>query len=301
MRTQLCQAMALLLSMTVIVGCGGGSDNGGSKSDNNGDSPTSKGSSEQAVAKPKHSPPVDADKAEPWGDLKMRFIYDATPPVPSKLNVDKNKDVCTKNHPVDETLLVNKNNKGVANVVVWLYLKRGEDPPQAHSSYDDLAGKPVYLDNVDCRFDPHVTILQTGQPFVIRNQDSIGHNTKCDFFKNSSFNDQIAAGGEVTKGPMTKPESTPMNVQCNAHGWMQGKIVIKDHPYVAKSDASGNLVIPKLPKGTWTFQLFHERPGFLGNLEFDTGATDNRGRVKVEIQPGTNDLGEIVLSADLLK
>lgn len=301
MRTQLCQAMALLLSVTVLIGCGGDSENGGGESEDNGDSPTSKRSSHESVAKPKHSPPADGEIAEPWGDLKMRIVYDGTPPVPPKLNVDKNKDVCTQNHPVDETLLVNKTDNGIANVMVWLYLKRGEDPPQAHPSYDELADEPVYLDNIDCRFDPHVTILPTGRPFVIRNKDSIGHNTKCDFLRNTSFNDQIAAGGQVTKEPMTRSEATPMNVQCNIHGWMQGKVVIKDHPYVAKSDASGNLVIAKLPKGTWTFQLYHERPEFLGNLEFETGTTDNRGRVKVEIQPGVNDLGDIVLAADLLE
>jgi hypothetical protein len=299
MWTQLYRVIGLFSLVIVLGGCSGENDAGTPEDKES--KAKSGGTTAKAIGKPKLTAPTGTASNEPWGDLKMRFVYDGSVPIPAKLTVDKNQDVCTKNHPVNESLLVNKTDKGIANVVVWLYLKRGEKPPQVHSSYDELADTPVYLDNVDCRFEPHVTILPTGRPLVIRNKDSIGHNTKCDFFNNASFNDQIEGGGKITKDPMTKPETSAMNVQCNAHGWMQAKIVIKDHPYVAKSDASGNLVIPKLPKGTWTFQFFHERPSYLGNLEFETGATDKRGRIEVEIQPGVNDLGEIVLADGLFE
>lgn len=248
------------------------------------------------VAKPIRGNSNSTAENAKWGDLKMRFVFRGTAPSASKLDVDKNKDVCTKKHPVDESLTVNGQNNGVADVVVWLYLKSSAKPPESHPDLAKNANEPVVLSNSNCRFEPHVTLLQTGRTLVIRNTDSIGHNTKCDFLKNPSFNDQIEAGGEIKISPMKREEAVPMNVQCSAHGWMQGKIVIKQHPYMAKSNTNGELVIPNLPVGTWTFQLYQERRGFLGNLEFSTGSTDNRGKVTVKIESGVNDLGDIELS-----
>ena len=55
----------------------------------------------------------------------------------------------------------------------------------------------MVLDNKDCRFDPHVAFVQTGQTLVIKNSDTVGHNSNVATIKNPPSNNLIPAGGEA--------------------------------------------------------------------------------------------------------
>lgn len=57
-----------------------------------------------------------------WANLRGRVVYDGTPPVPPKIQVNKDQEVCGKYDLVDERLLVNRTNHGVKNVIVMLWL-----------------------------------------------------------------------------------------------------------------------------------------------------------------------------------
>ena len=66
---------------------------------------------------------------------------------------------------------------------------------------------------------------------------------------------------------------------------------MRDSPYMAKSDANGRFTIKNLPTGEHTFQLWHERVGYLRNIELNSHATSDRGRLTVTIKEGANQLG----------
>ncbi|MCH7729816.1 MAG: hypothetical protein IH991_25605, partial [Planctomycetes bacterium] len=211
---------------------------------------------------------------------------------------NKNPEFCGKFELFDESLIINADNHGVENVVMWLYSKRGTKPPAPHESYKDSANEPVVLNNFQCRFEPHVCILQVKQPFHIKNSDTVGHNTKYDLDKNDvAFNLQIAAGYvEKREEGFKKAESVPQLANCNAHGWMSAQLMIVDTPYFAKSDKDGNVVIKNLPVGEWSFRIHQEKMGYGRYLSIGTVKSDRRGIVKLQIRSGKNDLGDISLS-----
>ncbi|MBP86130.1 MAG: hypothetical protein CMJ64_05340 [Planctomycetaceae bacterium] len=229
--------------------------------------------------------------AAEWGDLKVRFTYDGAAPKPKPINVNKDAAFCGDFGLVDEELIVNPQNGGIANVIVYLY-NRDSTPP-IHPDYAKSAKDEVILDNVKCRFEPRVAILRTSQTLILKNSDSVGHNTNYTCFSNASDNVLIPAGAQIAK-TLTEQESRAAPVACNIHPWMKGWILVRDNPYAAVSNKDGELIIKNIPASKWTFQFYQEAVGYVADIKLNGKPTSwKRGRPELEIKPGKNDLGEI--------
>ena len=231
--------------------------------------------------------------AADWGTLKGQFLDTATVPAPKKLDITMDQAVCTKDNPVDESIVVGKNG-GLANVVVMLKPKLGE---KVAVNEDLLKALPaeVTLDNHGCRFQPHVVGLTTGQKLVLKNSDPMPHNSKVDPFANASSNPLIPAG-QSTEQKFNVTENLPVPVSCSIHGWMKGWIVVRDNPYFAISDADGKFEIKDIPTGEFDFVLWQEKGGYLKEIELGgKKLTLEKGKLKQKIAAGANDLGEIKL------
>lgn len=234
-----------------------------------------------------------------WGTLKGRFVYDGKAPTPKKLDVNKEPG-CKENNPVDETIAVGENG-GLTGVVVYLYLGRGKKVSTIHPDYEADAekNKTVLIDNLACRFAPHVQVLRTSQTLEIKNSDAWGHNTKYESLK-QNFNRTIPAGQSETF-KLSKAEKFPVGVVCGMHPWMTGYILVLDHPYMAVTGKDGSFEIKNLPAGKHEFVFWQEKAGKLKKVKFKGGVTSKKGRAKITIKAGDNDLGEIKIAPKLLK
>lgn len=250
-----------------------------------------------------------------WGDLKLRVSLKGAAPKPKSIQPTKDPAFCGQFKILDESLVVNAKNNGIANVIVYIYLKRGAKTPPIHPSFAKggtaavastagtlkskqvaklTAAGPPLLDNKGCRFAPHVLFVRTGQQVLLGNDDQVGHNTKIDFFVNQSENTLIPAGKRL-KRSWEDPESLPTGVSCNIHPWMNAWLVLKDHPYMGATDANGALTLKNVPAGKWTFQFWQEKAGYLSEL-------GKRGRKVVTIKNGSmTDLGDLKVSLKQFK
>ncbi len=64
--------------------------------------------------------------AQEWGNLKGQFIYDGEAPQPAKLSITKDREECCQHDLVDESLVVDPQDHGLRNVIVFLYPARAE-------------------------------------------------------------------------------------------------------------------------------------------------------------------------------
>jgi hypothetical protein len=237
--------------------------------------------------------------AQDWGTLKAKFILDGKAPTPEKANINKDIEVCGKHKIVDETFKINAETGAIQNVVIFLSPKPGSPKPKIHPDYEKAPAE-VVLDNHNCHFVPHVVILRTTQKLVIKNTDPVGHNTKADFFNNTSFNDLIPAGGSITK-TLAKAESAFMPASCSIHPWMSAKILVRDDPYAAVSNEKGELTIENIPAGKWTFTVWHEGCGFVTSAKQGGKTVEwKKGKLDFEIKKGNNDLGEVKIPVSVL-
>jgi len=228
-----------------------------------------------------------AGQAASAADLKMKFVYGGNDaPEREDVAVTADKAFCGPFGLKDESLIVNPDNFGIKNVVVYVYTGRGG------SKLDDidLEKHTHVLANNQCRFDPRIVIAHAGDTLKVTNPDEVGHNANMGFLKNQQFNRTIPAGGELDV-PLAKSEPVPIPVECNIHPWMKAFVMVLDHPYAGVSNADGELVIEDLPEGKLVFRAFHET-GKLKEVEVD-GKEWKRSRFEVDLKPGMNDMGTI--------
>ena len=240
-------------------------------------------------------------RAADWGTLKGRFVFEGALPEQPKLQINKDVEFCGKHEPRSEKLVVHRESRGIANVVIWLDSKPGEKVA-IHPSYDEAALKQVKLANKGCRFDPHICVLRTGQTLLIENPDQVDHNTAAGLDRNDPFNTVTPKGTTAERPRFKLAERLPAQVQCSIHPWMTGWLVIKDHPYVAVTDQHGHFEIKNLPAGELTFVVWHEMPGYVSEVTRGGQAESwNRGKVTVRVSTGQSEFGEVRIKAEQLK
>ncbi len=238
--------------------------------------------------------------AADWGTLKGRLVFDGDALKPAAVNVNKDVEYCGKHNLVDETIATGEKG-GLPNVFIYLYVKKNKSV-DIHPDMEK-PGDTLVLDNVGCRFEPHVMIVRAGQTLEIRNSDvGIGHNTNAQtLLKNPKFNEQVSNDSPLVK-VFEKSESYPSEFACNVHPWMKSYVLIRDNPYMAVTAADGSFEIKNIPAGDHKFIFWHEASGNIKKLKLGSaGKTGKKGRAKLAIPAGgTLDLGEVKVSAKAL-
>lgn len=240
--------------------------------------------------------------AQDWADLTIKFTLDGDIPTLTEPNTSADA-FCAKQKIANERLVVNKDNKGIANMVFMIDAKLTKLPKEKiHPSLQEVpATKPV-LDNVNCQFVPHVFHVRAGQTIDVKNSDQTGHNAKFVFFNNEEWNQVIPTGGSKSL-QIKKAESGPSKVECNIHPWMSAYHVVTDHPYVGISDKDGIVKIEKLPAGMEiTFKMWHEAQNKFDEVTVNGKAESwKKGNVKFTLKAGANELGTVGLKPDKFK
>ncbi len=248
------------------------------------------GGDEEAGEKPEgESAAAPAGEPAGWGNLIGKFVLNGPPP--GKETIDTSKDVlCTKHAVFNETVSVGENG-GLKNVVVYLASKKVPVNPE----YEATANDKVRFDNLHCRFEPHILTMRTSQTLELHNSDPASHNSNISPLGDSPFNSLISENATADY-KFSKPQNIPVPVTCNIHPWMRGYILPRDNPYAAVTGEDGTFEIKDLPAGTWEFQVWQEAAGFLA-----AKPEWKKGKFKLEIKPGDNDLGEIQVDSSLVK
>ena len=227
-----------------------------------------------------------------WGIVKGKVILtDAVPnlkPLVTKGDAStKDAAVCAVENVPDESLVVDPETKGIANVVVWMAKK----PTKIHPQLVKSKQPTVVFDQKGCRFIPHVLLVRTDQKVQVISDDGVAHNTHTYPLKNKQENFVVPPNDRVgvTVPSVNVEERLPSKVGCDIHPWMQAWWVILDHPYAAVTNAQGEFEIPDLPEGEHEFRVWQEKAGYLEKS------------LKVKVKAGENKLNPIKVSASSFK
>ncbi|MCA9112528.1 MAG: hypothetical protein KDA52_21425 [Planctomycetaceae bacterium] len=199
-----------------------------------------------------------------WGAVKGRVVLTGElpeiAPLVAKGDSAVKDAVCTVQEVPDDSLRVDADTHGIADVFVFLKRK----PKEIHP--DLLAGneQPLVFDQKGCRFSPHAMIVQTDQTVLVKSDDPTNHNTHTHPAFNPPENFLIQPNNrEGVPLKFRLPEPIPMKVTCDLHPWMQAHWLVINHPYAAVTDEKGEFVIEQLPVGKQTFRVWQERAGWI--------------------------------------
>jgi len=146
----------------------------------------------------------------------------------------------------DETLLAEGGL--LANAVVQVRGVGGAPPAPAQ-------GK---LDQVGCRFVPHVQALPRGSTLDIVSSDPVLHNVHGWIGRATVFNQAMAVAGQRVPRRLERPGV--IQVRCDVHDWMTAWVVVTEGP-AAVTGPDGTFAVPDLPAGRYTLLVWHERLG----------------------------------------
>lgn len=202
--------------------------------------------------------------ADDWGALRGQVVLTGEMPtlVPLVTKRDANvKDaVCSAQDVPDDSLQVDAETKGIANVFVFLRRR----PKASHPDLQKSAVTEIVFDQKACRFAPHAMIVRTDQTVLVKSDDPTNHNTHTHPTFNTPENFLVQPNARDGL-PLTfrLPEPNPVKITCDLHPWMLAYWLVVDHPYAAVTNERGEFSIEKLPIGTHTFRVWHERAGWI--------------------------------------
>ena len=233
-----------------------------------------------------------------WGDLRGVFRFAGEPPKPEFIKV--NQDAVAFREPIPrETLVVDLKTHGIANIVVWLERPDGGLLP-VHPAFEETSGAVVRQEFAKGRFAPHVALLRTSQTLQTVNSDSVAHA-----WKNNARENQLY---QFVYPPMKsydlrlqKSERLPFGISCPIHPWEKGYILVKDHPYMAVTNADGAFDVKRLPAGKWKFYFWQEQVGYVPLPSQGANLKRPYSPVEITIRPGENDFGTMDLKQELFE
>jgi len=193
------------------------------------------------------------------GSVKVEGKLPSLPP----LQITKYKEVC-RDVP-NENLIVGPG-QGLRYAVVTLEGVTKGKAVEREAQHE--------LDNVRCRFVPHVLAASVGQFLVMKNTDPILHTVHA-FFINGQPQFNIGLyPGKTSRKPLVTPGL--VKILCEVHPWMSAYLVVTEHPYHAVTDAYGEYLISDVPAGTYKLKVWHESLGSEEkSVEVKAGASSN--------------------------
>jgi plastocyanin len=177
---------------------------------------------------------------------------------PARVKIDMSQDpVCSMMGGDNYAEQYVVHDGGLANV--YVYVKNG---PAAAMSAAAVSTAPVVLDQVGCKYVPHVVAVMRGGSVEFRNSDGTMHNihTMPTVVGNVPVDVSQGPRGAAQTKRFDEPELM-MPVRCNNHPWMNAFIHVSATPFFAVTDADGRFEIKGLPAGTYTLAAVHEKLG----------------------------------------
>ena len=226
-------ALLLVVGLMFIAGCG-----------------KKEAPPEQAAAKPEAAA-APAAKIDPATVAAISGVvkFDGAAPKPQK--IDMSQDPACKGANETETVVVDGGN--LANVFV--YVKDGA------SNYSfEVPKTPVKLDQMGCRYHPHVLGVMAGQTVEIINSDNTTHNIHPSPKDNREWNESQPPKGAPLDKDFARQEVL-IPVKCNQHPWMKMYIGVVKNPFFAVTGKDGKYELKGLPPGTYTIAAVHEKFG----------------------------------------
>jgi len=237
--------IALVVAVT-FVGCGGSTE----------EAPTATSPAAPVAKTPEVTSPGAAAPAAATGTASINGAVTFEGEVPKLKPVAMNADPgCAAKHsePVAPEMLVVGEGQSLANVYIRV---KGGLPDGSWP----VPSEPVVLDQVGCRYTPHVLGVMVGQPLKILNSDGLLHNVHAQPKVNKQFNMAMPASRTEAIETFNKVEDI-FSIKCDVHPWMKAYVAVSAHPFFDVTDTTGGFRIGDLPAGTYEIEAWHERLG----------------------------------------
>jgi hypothetical protein len=223
-----------------------------------------------------------------YGTIKGRLVWGGEGIPKPKVDAEvgkaaKDPNVCARDKAiVSHDLNVDPRTKGIKDAFVYLVRPKGANPDALKAL---VAKEPqVVIDQKNCDFAPYVTAMVADQTLLLKSSDAVNHNVNMQAFNNAPFNQILPPNGQTERKLVTERRMIP--VKCDIHPWMQGYVMVFDHPFFAITKEDGSFEIEGVPAGVQNLVVQIPASGYVNAKK---GSGD-----PVEVKAGqATDVGEV--------
>jgi plastocyanin len=170
--------------------------------------------------------------------------------VPAKMATIANQPCHAGAPEIEEETVIVGDGGTMMNVLVYV---------EGAGAGDGSKRDPAVLDQVHCRYVPHVVGVQVGQTLNVRSSDDTMHNVHYKPDRNAPGNLTMSRTGAEKQVTFAAAEF--IRVKCDVHPWMTAYVGVFDTPFFAATGVDGKFEINGLPKGEYTLVAWHELYG----------------------------------------
>ncbi len=186
---------------------------------------------------------------ENGGTIKGMVKWQGSLPHLMASEINKDQQICDplgeKRRDLERLLVAP--NGGVANTVVFLRnITRGKAM--------DLPAPRRFLDQKNCRYEPHILLVPLRATLTVRDSDPLLHTVQ--MTGSADYNLPFVLAGQEATRSMTREGK--VSLRCNVHVWMNGEMMVAPHPYYAVTDREGNFELTQVPPGDYEIVAWHE-------------------------------------------
>lgn len=226
-------AAAAFAALGILAGCGGGDD---------GDAP----------AEGPQEMPFDVSTA---GHVQGMVMFEGTPPDPQPLDMSSEAACQATWEERGETPVRDQVKVAAGHVAdVFVHVKEGLGDMRFPTPRE-----AVIIDQVGCRYTPHVAGVMAGQTLTFRNSDGLLHNVNATPQVNRPFNVSQPVNMDTNRTFAQAEVAVPL--RCDVHGWMRAYVGVTSHPYHAVSNDGGTFSLRDLPPGEYVIEAWHSDLG----------------------------------------
>ncbi|HYF58946.1 MAG TPA: methylamine utilization protein [Burkholderiaceae bacterium] len=174
--------------------------------------------------------------------------------------------------------VVDARGRPVPDAAVWL------EPLDAKSAgAAAAAARTASIAQREKRFDPTLTVVQSGTAVSFPNEDTVRHHVYS-FSPAKTFELKLYAGRPPS--PVVFEKAGTVVLGCNIHDRMVAWVQVVDTPWFGRSDESGRARIAGVPPGEYRLRAFHpEQLDAPPERRVRIGA-DETVAVAIELRPG---------------
>ena len=140
-----------------------------------------------------------------------------------------------------------RNGSPVPNAVIYAIPVGGSVPPMA-------ANVSAIVEQQMFKFEPYVSVVQTGTRMRFPNKDRSEHHLKV-LSGPSAFEFKVYTRKEPE--PTLMDKAGLVTLQCLIHDWMNAHIYVVDSPWFGKTARTGSVVIEGVPAGDYDVYVTH--------------------------------------------
>ncbi|MCB0711868.1 MAG: hypothetical protein KDD67_06030 [Ignavibacteriae bacterium] len=181
------------------------------------------------------------------GTIRGSIMVEGKSPSLPGFEITANEDICAG--AADNNRLEVGGGGGIAGAVVRLV------NVESGKSWPALTPEDLTVDQLGCRYVPHILAVPVGSEVLFTNSDPTAHNVRVEDTTEKILMN-VAQPKQGDRNMFTVESAGPHSIGCDYHPWMNAYVFGVENPYYAVTKDDGTFELTNVPPGEYEIRVW---------------------------------------------